>query len=355
VNFIPPQFIPAILCLLALAGCTALPEPSATPTPFPSGAPTIFPTPTPSLTPSPPPSHTPIPTATDTASPAPSPTIPFIATACPTVTPTPTATNTPLISPTPSRTPTRTPTATLTNTPLPSNTPSITATATLVPTPTKVRTPTITPTPTASRTPTPTITWTPHPCPSRTPTLTPSPTHSLTPTPTPALPALAEVVVGDELLESLLPSFWQFPPENFTRHLQQNTSQCAVECLGLRWTSRDFKSVFTLLLYRTPDFPDAYTSALAAQSFYVPRGYVEQAVPPGGSLPSHTWLAVKDDRDFVLITSQGPAVISLFWQGEGSIPTASVFQFLVAVSGEQVGILIDNDYRTGDLRLTPLP
>ncbi len=355
-KFPAPRILFLIGILFIASACSLGPTAAtATLTPETTSTPAMIMPPTRTRTPAPSPSLTLSPTNTDTPTITLTATSAYRPTECPTRTPTPTATFTPLFTRTPTITPTRTNTPTRTVTPLPTNTPSFTATATLTPTPTQIRTPTITPTPSRTFTPTPTQTWTPHPCPSPTPTFTLTPTPSLTPTPTPILAPLIELVIDTDTLNELSLDYWQSPVEDFSAELRQGTSQCEVECIGLRWQSRDLQSTLTLLIYRTPDFPDAYLGALAAQGFYLPRGYELAVIAPANNLPEHTWAASLQSKDFVLITSQGPALINLFWQGNAAMNPSFVLDLLGRLAGWQVHVLLENGYFTGNLRFTPVP
>lgn len=347
-------FLLPVLCLLA--ACTQPTEtPTATASPLAvSEILTRTATVAPSVTPSATASNTPsaVPTATNTASITP---LSFRPTECPTLTPTPTSTITPVVS----STPTATPTGTVTGTPTATATATATADPNATPTPTLTpgpsRTPTITPTPTNTQTPTPTITWTPHPCPSPTPTSTLSPTPSLTPTPTPALPPLAEMQLVFEDLSAIDADLWIDPPEDFTADLKRTSSQCTVDCIGLRWTSTDGNSKLTLLIYRTPDFNQAIASAVGAQAFYLQRGYTELDIPAGGTLPAFSWAGTLQQKDLVIITSQGPAIITLFWQNTTPGEIEPMLKSLSLYAGIQAAELRNNGFLTATRQLTPFP
>ena len=340
--------------LLLLTACSAAGDvPSETPEPARQAA-AITDTPAATVTPSATASQTPvlIPTATHTATITP---ISFRPTDCPTLTPTPTHTLTPAISPTPSATATATPTLTPTSTITPTATtdPAFTPTATNTagPSPTA----TITPTPTNTPTPTPTITFTPHPCPSPTPTATLSPTPSLTPTPTPQLPPLAELVLDTADLEKVDAGIWVDPFEDFTLSLRNNSSQCEVDCIGRRWRSEDGASTLTLLMYRTPDFDQAISSAVGAQAFYLQRGYERLEIPPLTSLATFSWAGTQQEKDFVLITTQGPAVLILFIQNDAPSDTMEWLESITLYTGMQAGILRTNGFLTATRQMTPFP
>ena len=338
----------AVCALVLLSGCGLLPPGTATRTPetrtgTPSPPPSVpVPTATVSLTPSLTPTNPPTPTQIPTITP-----LPFLPTDCPTLTPTPTATETPLVSSTPTATSTATATGTAT----------ATATTTATPDPSATAGPSATPTATgtATVTPTPTITWTPHPCPSPTATNTLTPTPSHTPTPTPQLPELAGLAIDTSVLAAVDPGFWQAPPEDFTGSLQQSGTQCVVDCIGLRWTSENLSAMMTLLVYRTPDFRDAVASGLATQTYYLSRGFDPVDFPPVGNLPAFTWTGVSQGKDIVLITSQGPAVIILFWQNDGPVTIPLVVESITRYAGAQAAVLRENGFLTISLQLTPFP
>ncbi len=346
-----PYFL--VLVFLLTACSTAIETPTPTRIPV-SERLTQMVTVQPTVTPSETPSRTPfvVPTATLTATITP---ISFRPTECPTLTPFPTPTITPVVSSTPTATasPTTTSTPTQTSTPTATIDPSATSTPTDTPGPSP--TPTITPTPTSTLTPTPTITNTPHPCPSATPTATLSPTPSLTPTPTPQLPPLAELQLITADLDSIDPGRWIDPPEILTGNLRRNSNQCIVDCLGFRWSTEDENSSLTLLVYRTPDFNQAVASAAGAQSFYLQRGYETMDVPPGGMLPAFTWGGVLNQKDLAIITSQGPAVIIVFWQNVNPGDVAPMLESLARYAGIQATRLRNNGFLTATRQLTPFP
>jgi hypothetical protein len=157
------------------------------------------------------------------------------------------------------------------------------------------------------------------------------------------------------VLEAVDPGFWKDPPEDLTSDLKGSGTQCIVDCLGFRWESTDQSAMLTMLIYRTPDFRDAVASGLASQTYYLGRGFETFPVPPIGNLPAFTWIGVLLEKDVVLITSQGPAVIVFFWQNNGQIDVDSVVDSITRYAGVQSEILRDNGFLTISLQLTPFP
>jgi hypothetical protein len=157
------------------------------------------------------------------------------------------------------------------------------------------------------------------------------------------------------VLAAIDPDYWKEIPEDFTGDLQRAGSQCVVDCIGLRWESRDLSAMLTVLMYRTPDFHDAVASGLASQTYYLSRGFVPVAVPPVGNLPAFTWIGVSQGKDIVLISSQGPAVIVLFWQNDAALDLAPMVDSITRYAGVQSAVLRDNGFLTISLQLTPFP
>ncbi len=324
-----------LACFSVVAlGCSAPPVEQATGSP---STPAITPAPqdsqtatliletasrTPSLTnfPSRTPTLTRTPTPGDLRSPTP----------CPTLTLTPTPTETPDFTATPSATPTETATTTLTPDPSATVTPTATATDTATPGPS--------PTATLTVTPTPSITPTSHPCPSSTPT----PTR--TPTPTPVLPSLASLALTSEDLNALFPGFWPPEPRSFAGNLVRLNGQCKVECLGLRWYSLDETTTLNLLIYRTPNFTDSYSLNIATQFYYLQQGYTRLEPPQRFSIAGEYWAAGQNGRNFVVGTSQGPAVITIFWHSDAVQTGVDVLDLISAALDLQVNRLRNNGY-----------
>lgn len=316
---------------------TMTPPEGTTATPVPTEAssgptPTIIPPLSPTSTLSsdggypPPPSKTPAPTSSG-GYPPPSGS---------TFTPTPTITLSPTLSPTPTIDPLFTPSTT-----------PITPSPTVTLTPNPNFTATITPTPTTSRTPTRTST------PTRTPG--PSPTPSLTLTPTPALPDLTTLIMDTGDLNAIS-NLWDDPPEDIMDDLQElNGELCEVACIGLEWISLDTFDTLVLTAYRTADFDEASQIAYSAQFLYLAQDFELEPLPPGTILPDHAWAASKWNRDFVIYTSQGPAVLSFFWHADYPISAQGTIALLAEYMEMQAEVLRVNGYITVDPNATPPP
>lgn len=254
---------------------------------------------------------------------------------------------TPTISPTI----TKTPTSTLT---LPPASPlfqalEITSTATISATAPITQSLTLTPSTTLS----PILTNTPTQ--TLTPTRTSTPTNTPTFTPTPILLPLADLVIDSSAVNEIQ-NIWRVPPDDITKDLLALESiVCDVDCVGFRWQSIDYASFLTLLVYRTPDFNEASQNAFSAQFLYIEDGYELISLPSGYSLASHTWAAGRNSRDFILITSQGPAIISLFWQSDVSQVSNRVVTYLTSYAEVQASILRNNRYLRVNEQATPFP
>ncbi|GAB4581062.1 MAG: hypothetical protein Fur0022_38070 [Anaerolineales bacterium] len=253
-----------------------------------------------------------------------------------TFTPTPTFTLSP--TPTPSRTidPLFTPSITpLTPSPTITFTPNPNFTSTLTPTPTQSRTPTRTPTPTR--------------------TIGPTPTPTITPTGTPSLPDLTTLILDTATLNAIS-NLWDAPPVDITDQLEDLGGEvCDVVCIGLEWTSLDTFDTLVLTAYRTADFEDAIQTAYSAQFLYLAQGFDLESIPPGTILPEHAWAASKWNQDFVIYSSQGPAVLSFFWHADSPISAQGTIALLAEYMEIQAEILRDNGYITIDPNATPLP
>lgn len=238
-------------------------------------------------------------------------------------------------SPAPGLTPTNSPTAT----PTPSRTPQATPTGTITP----------------GQSPVPTATPSHTPSATAAPTSSPTPTPSPTPTATPALPALSSLAIDTAALNAVL-NIWQQSPENITDELYDLAEEiCVVDCIALRWQSADFAQILVLTMYRTSDFPLAAQVAFSAQGIYLDENFQLMDIPAGNNLPDHAWMAEKAGREFVLFTSQGPAVISLFWQSDDTLDPLETAVTIAAYAGMQSDILRANGFITTQPQATPFP
>lgn len=266
----------------------------------------------------------------------PAPNSPTPSPASSTFTPTPTATETPSLTPSPTVDPLFTPSLT-----------PITPSPTVTDTPNPNFSPTPSTTPTASTTPTRTLT------PTRTPG--PSPTPTVTLTPTPSLPDLTTLIMDTDDLNAIN-YFWHAPPENITSQLIDLGGEvCDVSCIGLEWTSLNTSHSLVFTAYRMIDFDDASQAAFSAQYLYIAQGFILQAIPPGTILPTHSWIASKNNQDFVIYTSQGPAVISFFWHATTTASPQETIALLATYAEFQTQILRVNGYITVNPNATPLP
>ena len=259
-------------------------------------------------------------------------------TAIPTFTtsPVPTASATFTITPLPPRTaiPSRTPS------PLPTFTPTITPT--VEPTPTLLLTGTLTPTSTPSVTPTPTQT------PTKTPTATPTGTS------TPELLPLSALILADSaVLEPDLT--WRTPSTAIDLH-ELEGDICLVDCVGKLWEDENYVDSLSLTIYRTVRFEDAQRLAFAARFIYQEEGFQASAIPLGVTLPAQAWIGVRGAEEYVLVASQGPAIITVFWrQTTTSLSPEALILTLANYAAEQAAILRDNRYITIDPNATPFP
>jgi hypothetical protein len=163
------------------------------------------------------------------------------------------------------------------------------------------------------------------------------------------------MAIDTAVLEAVDPGFWLDPPKDLTPELKKSGTQCIVDCLGYRWTSGDQSAMLTMIVYRTPDFRDAVANGLATQTYYLGRDFEPFPAPPIGNLPAFTWVGVLLEKDIVLITSQGPAVIIFFWQNNGQVNATSLVDSITRYAGVQSGILRENGFLTISLQLTPFP
>lgn len=130
---------------------------------------------------------------------------------------------------------------------------------------------------------------------------------------------------------------------------------CDVVCLGLEWTSLDTFDTLVLTAYRTIDFEDAVQTAYSAQFLYLAQGFDLEPMPPGTTLGEHSWVASKWNQQFVIYTSQGPAVLSFYWYAESPISAQGAIALLAEYMEQQAEILRLNGYITIDPNATPLP
>ena len=262
-----------------------------------------------------------------------------------------------------SSTPTQTPTVTVD--PLSATTPTPTAmidplyTPSITPTPSITLSPTVTRTPNPNFSPTASLTPTRTPSPTRTPTPTrtvgPSPTPSLTLTPTPALPDLTTLIIDTGDLNALA-NLWNDPPDDITDDLIDLGGEvCDVTCIGLEWTSLDSQETLVLTAYRTIAFEEASQAAFSAQFVYFAQGFELESLPPGVNLPTQTWVASKWGQDFVIFTSQGPAVLSFFWHADIPLDVEATVGLIAEYMDVQAEILRLNGYITVNPNATPLP
>jgi hypothetical protein len=151
-------------------------------------------------------------------------------------------------------------------------------------------------------------------------------------------------------------TLWVDPPRNITRDLRDlGGSVCDVVCLGREWTSLSRRDTLVLIMYRTTAFEEAVQAAYSARFIYLARGFELASLPPGVSLAAHTWIASRGDREFVIFTSQGPAVLSLFWHSQQSAPVENTLASLARYMNVQARILRLNGYLTVNPNATPPP
>lgn len=149
---------------------------------------------------------------------------------------------------------------------------------------------------------------------------------------------------------------WHAPPENITSQLiDLGGDVCEVSCIGLQWTSLDTFDTLVLTAYRTIDFDDAVQAAFSARYLYIAQGFTLEAIPPGTILPAHSWVASKDNQDFVIYTSQGPAVLSFFWHADTPANQLETVALIAEYMERQAEILRLNGYITINPNATPLP
>ncbi len=243
---------------------------------------------------------------------------------------------------------TQTPTATATITP--TWTPSVTPTQTWTASPTATETAT----PTATHTPTAAVTDTPTSGPSPTPTRTVSPTPTITLTPTPGLPGLADLILSDQSV-NLPADIWATPAKRVDLR-ELGGDVCAVECIGRRWRHRLTSATLTLNLYRTIRFENAPRVSFGAQFLYLDAGFESVSLPDDVFLPPHTWIGARQDREFVLSTSEGPAVLTLFWmQTMPTLNPQESVRLLALYAQEQTRTLRRNGFITINPNAAPLP
>lgn len=150
--------------------------------------------------------------------------------------------------------------------------------------------------------------------------------------------------------------FWNAPPENITSQLiDLGGDVCDVTCIGLQWTSFSTSHSLVLTAYRTINFDEAVQAAFSAQFLYIAQGFTLEAMPPGTILPAHSWVAYKANQDFVIYTSQGPAVLSFFWHANSIANPQETIALLAEYMELQAQILRTNGYITINPNATPLP
>ena len=182
-------------------------------------------------------------------------------------------------------------------------------------------------------------------------TRTPGPTL----TPTPILTDLTTLVIDTAALNAAA-TLWADPPRNITRDLRElGGSVCNVMCLGREWTSLSRRDTLVLIMYRTAAFEEAVQAAYSARFVYLARGFELAPLPSGVSLAAHTWIASRGDREFVIFTSQGPAVLSMFWHSQQPVPVDSTLASLARYMNVQARNLRLNGYITVNPNATPLP
>ena len=227
---------------------------------------------------------------------------------------------------------------------IPFSTSTITLTHTKQPTPTSTATETASPTPVLSPTATP----------SRTPTLvitttqTVQPTYTPSLTATPELPGLSEIILDSSDLLEVVGEDWK---PAFIRLVEFNIVDrpkiCAVDCIARRWESRDFTSNLTLILYRRIDFNDAVPTVIGSKFHYLEEeDYSELTLPFGGNLPSHSWGGISPLGDIVLSSSQGPAIILVFYQTDRPSKSDELLKELTSLLGLQSQRLRDMGFLT---------
>jgi len=110
-----------------------------------------------------------------------------------------------------------------------------------------------------------------------------------------------------------------------------------------------------LIAYRTMAFEEAAQAAYSAQFVYLAQGFELESLPPGLALAEHTWVASKWSQDFVIFTSQGPAVLSFFWHAELPLDVEYAVALIAEYMDIQAEVLRLNGYITVDPNATPLP
>lgn len=130
---------------------------------------------------------------------------------------------------------------------------------------------------------------------------------------------------------------------------------CEVVCLSLRWTSLDGKNTLLLTAYRTKAFEQAAQIAYGSHVIYLAQGFKLETLPSGINLPVQTWVGSKGGKDVVIYSSQGPAVVSLFWHTDFSLNVPDTVALLAAYMDIQTERLLLNGYYTINPYITPFP
>lgn len=109
-------------------------------------------------------------------------------------------------------------------------------------------------------------------------------------------------------------------------------------------------------MYRTVRFEDAQRLAFAASFIYLDEGYSPVPVPSGYILPAQTWIGERGDSEYVLVASQGPAILTFFWrQSTGNLTELDLVTLLVTYAEAQSAVLRENRFISIDPNATPLP
>jgi hypothetical protein len=238
-----------------------------------------------------------------------------------------------------------TPEPTATQTPPP---PSLTPTASNTPTTTT------TPPPTATLTITPRFTLQPTDTPTHTPSPVGTPTETPLPTVTPVLPALAGLIIADNVLNEFSENFWRTPPEVLNDDLEADEGSCSIDCAGARWDNRNFDTTLTMVINRETNEELAELAVFSQQVFYtLQEGFSLVEISPSFILPEGTW-AASDGQDVILVTYQSTVVVSIYWQGEAPLEGETfdrVAALLASLAEFQNSILFDR----GFLPAEPIP
>ena len=230
----------------------------------------------------------------------------------------------------------KTETALPSHTPYPTNTSPPTVTATQIPTQTLPPTDTTTPRP--SPTLPLTITPTPHP--------TTSPTASITPTPTntPVLPSLASLILTiDEL--NAFDNRWYSPAKWLLLKYDDTTKiNCDIDCVGFQAEGYDDRSTLTYILYRVTDPQTAIKAVFGGETLYTTEGFRELSLTESLPPQQYSWVGVRNQREYILFISQGPVVLTIFWQSSVPLDESKVLDLLGQYTQGQIEHLRLNLY-----------